>query len=543
MRSAAERLDRVPISVLPVPVLVLMMVMVMVTLIGRVAIAADGSPVVETRIGALRGERIEGVEAFLGIPYARPPVGALRWRAPVAMRPWRGAREATAFGTNCFQDPPVPFGPYTPEFLIRLPVSEDCLYLNVWTPESSARLPVYVFIHGGGFSSGSGSIPIYDGAHLAAQGAVVVTLNYRLGVLGYLALPALSRESTRGVSGNYGLLDIIAALQWVQHNIAAFGGDPARVTVAGQSAGAAAVNDLLVSPLAKGLFAGAVAESGSGVRFAMPTLAQAEAQGEEFERRTGVSSPAGLRALAAARVWVLAAAPAGGASAAGSPPALRYEPVLDGRIVVGDPADPATPLQVNVPLLTGFNENDIGIPSGAVTPEAFAAGVRVRYGSMAGRLLTLYPHATLAQATRSAQQLARDRLMASLLVWAGARKRQQGQRIYAYLYEHPYPGPARARWGTFHTSEVPYVFGDLIDRHFTAADQRISMQLSSYWLRFMRQGAPAAPGSAAWPAVAAGIDQVMGLGDRPGLRMAVSTRGRLAALREFIAAHGTLPFL
>lgn len=226
---------------------------------------ASAQSVVKVESGSLRGVNGAEVDRFLGIPYAQAPVGPLRWRDPLPAEKWNAMRDASRASAACYQAAPAAFGPYTGEFLNGPDVSEDCLYLNVWRPHGdNGKLPVYVFIHGGAFNSGSGNIPIYDGASLAQQGIVVVNINYRLGVFGFMAHPDLSRESTHNGSGNYGMLDQVAALRWVRANIAAFGGDPAAMAIGGQSAGAVSVNDLIVSPLAKGLFRSAIAESGAG---------------------------------------------------------------------------------------------------------------------------------------------------------------------------------------------------------------------------------------------------------------------------------------
>ena len=271
------------------------------------AAPAAADPVAMTTSGALRGVVEGGAEAFLGVPYAAPPVGEGRWRDPQPVQPWRGERDATRYGPACEQGLAGAWGPYTSEFVAGPPVSEDCLTLNLWKPAGrpkgkTGRLPVLVFIHGGAFQGGAGSLPIYNGGKLAPRGAVVVTINYRVGVLGFLAHPGLSGESPHGASGNFGLLDQIAALRWVQANAARFGGDPANVTVSGESAGAASVNNLIVSPLARGLFARAISFSGPSMAVAMPTLKDGEANGLALAARLGAASIADLRALPAQRL-------------------------------------------------------------------------------------------------------------------------------------------------------------------------------------------------------------------------------------------------
>ena len=243
-----------------------------------------------------------GAGASLAAPV--PPLGALRWHAPVAAKSWSGVRAATDYAPSCYQEWPArTFGPYTAEFVDTPRHAEDCLYMNVWAPaQKSAKMPVLVWIHGGGFGGGSGAIAIYDGAHLAAQGIVVVTINYRVGPFGFLAHPELAREAQGSGVGNYGLQDMIAALRWVRSNAEAFGGDPTRVTIAGQSAGAIAVSDLVASPLAKGLFAGAIAQSGAAMGIAAIQLAEAERNGERLAKTVGAATLADLRGATDDRV-------------------------------------------------------------------------------------------------------------------------------------------------------------------------------------------------------------------------------------------------
>jgi para-nitrobenzyl esterase len=263
------------------------------------AVQPAGPAVVSTMYGNVSGTVDGDSHAYLGLPFARPPVGELRWAAPAKPDSWTGVRDGSKFGANCYQAEAGRFGPYTPEFMIdSSPVSEDCLYLNVWKPaKGGTGLPVLVFIHGGGFGGGSGSIVIYNGARLAAQDAVVVTVNYRVGAFGFLAHPALRTAGPEGTSGNYGLLDMIASLEWVRDNIAAFGGDPANVTVSGQSAGAMAINALLVAPAAQGLFHRVLTESGTGGgRVAIP-LDEAERSGSGLADKLGARTAAELRAL------------------------------------------------------------------------------------------------------------------------------------------------------------------------------------------------------------------------------------------------------
>jgi para-nitrobenzyl esterase len=437
---------------------------------------------VKTAEGTVAGTAKEGVRVFLGIPYAAPPVGDLRWRAPQPAARWSGVRAATRFAPSCIQGDPVPFGPYTPPFLITPERSEDCLYLNVWSPKRyAAPRPVYLFIHGGGFQSGGASVPVYDGAALARKGGVVVTINYRLGLLGFLAHPELTRESQLGSSGNYGLLDTVAALRWVRTNIARFGGDPENVTIAGQSAGAAAVNALLVSPLAKGLFHRAVIESGPVIGLPMPSLQQAEQAGVALATKLKATSVAELRALPSSEI------------AKTMPTAIPW-PNVDGKVVLADPERGDTPVVSRVPLIVGYNRDE-RTPDAPPTAAAFEKDLRQRFGALAERALALYPHGSDTEAARSAAELARERYIAALLFWA-ERRSAQGQPVYGYLFEHVFPGAESARFRAFHTAEVPYIFGafDLQDVTFTDADRRVSDEMQDRWLAFMRRGNPNSKG-------------------------------------------------
>ncbi|MFY7834736.1 MAG: carboxylesterase/lipase family protein [Novosphingobium sp.] len=317
--------------------------------------------VVATTDGAVRGTDKGLATAFLGIPYAAPPVGENRWREPQPVTAWQDVRDASAFGPVCQQGVPAPWGPYTAEFLAAPPMSEDCLTLNVWKPKAAAKaLPVLVFIHGGGFGGGAGSLPIYDGAKLAAKGAVVVTINYRVGVFGFMAHSALTAESPLGSSGNYGLLDQIAALRWVKANAAKFGGDPANVTVSGESAGAASVADLMVSPMAQGLFAKAIAFSGASMAVDVPPLAANEKVGVDLAAKLGTSSTAAMRAVPAEKLIEATRYVPGATS---GPPRLMFVPNVDGKVVPFDPVRASGPVASPVPLISGYNSAEMIDPS------------------------------------------------------------------------------------------------------------------------------------------------------------------------------------
>ena len=456
------------------------------------------------------------------------------------MHAWRGVRDATRYGPSCYQSMPEPWGPYSADFLPSGAMSEDCLSLNIWKPAAQkAPLPVFVFIHGGAFQGGSGAVAQYEGRNLAARGAVVVTINYRVGVLGFLAHPELTAESSRHSSGNYGLLDQIAALQWIRRNIAKFGGDPRNVTVAGESAGAASVNDLIVSPPARGLFRRAMSISGASMSISAPTLRKGEADGLEFGRKVGAPT---LAALRAAPVEKLVAA-AKLVPSEGGAPSFVFVPHIDSTVLPVNANDGSAPIASNVPLLTGYNAAEM-IDMSIRKPEDFARAVRGRYGTFAARLLALYPHATDEEAAASNALLARDRYMTGLVLWAQARTRASGQTIYAYLHDHAFP-PVRGgvAWGAFHSSSLPYIFGTFrkSNRDFTPADDALSQQWQDRVLAFMRSSDPSLPDSH-WPRLL-GADDVMRIGDSTGLIPAASSPARFEVLRAYAEAGGAVGLL
>lgn len=490
----------------------------------------------KTSEGKLAGKKVGSVAAFLGVPYAPPPIGANRWRAPQPAQPWSGVRQATAFAPSCYQAVhPGGFGPWAHEYVLSGKVSEDCLYLNIWTPaqRAGARLPVLFWIHGGAFTHGSGSVPIYDGAALAARGIVVVDINYRLGIFGFLALPALTAESPDHVSGNYGLLDQIAALRWVHDNIAAFGGNPNAITIAGQSAGAASVADLSVSPLAKGLYARAIAESNAGLGVEMPSLHQAERNGLKFAKTWGTASIKALRALPPSK---LLAKPA--------MEALISTPIVDGYVLPGSVKTLMRDGRINdTPFVIGLNaDEDSGMnPSyGKYASAGCREYVAKTSGAMAPRLTSLYlPHS--GNCNSGIKALIRDRGLVSVENWADQRKTAAKARIYLYLYSHTEPGPHSGRYGAFHSSEIPYLFGTLYkspSRGFADSDHAIAITMSRYWLDFIRTGDPNGRALARWPAYQM-RGRVMALGDRFGLLPRIAAPKR-RAIEHYVAAGGQL---
>lgn len=456
------------------------------------------------------GGKSRGVTAFLGIPYAAPPTGNLRWRAAQPPLRWQGVRLADRFAASCPQSFQVNQPSLTAEFLASGELSEDCLYLNVWTPARSAseRHPVFVYLHGGGYDQGSSSVPIYDGHGLATKGLVVVTLNYRLGLLGFLAHPELTRESPHHASGNYGLLDKIAALQWVRQNIAAFGGDPGRVTVAGQSAGAQDVHHLSASPLAAGLFHRTIAQSGSGLSqlgngYALRTH---EAACERFVAAKGVGSLTALREL----TWQELVAPLEPSAIGSGPrPSCPAAPVVDGYVLPqGVGPTYAQGRQHDVPMLTGWNADD-GLAGSPITPDELRTRLSQRYRENAPRLLALYPSfATTLEATAVNRMIAQDGLRSTLYGWAVKRGLTAQTPSYTYFWTHPIPGVESDRYGAFHTAEVPYVLNNLANspRPFASDDHRLADLASSYWVNFAKSGDPNGPDLPRWlPAAESGM--------------------------------------
>ncbi|HEY2860659.1 MAG TPA: carboxylesterase family protein [Terracidiphilus sp.] len=465
---------------------------------------------VSTRTGKVSGvaSADRSVISFKGIPFAAPPVGPLRWKAPQPASSWQSVLRADHFGASCMQGPNSPFLPWTQEYMYVTPASEDCLYLNIWTPKATpgAHLPILVYIYGGGFSSGSGDVPVYDGEALAKTGMVVVTFNYRVGAFGFFAHPELTSESEHHASGNYGLMDQIAALHWVRENIRGFGGDPARVAIAGQSAGAMSVEDLLASPLAKGLFHAAIADSGIGGRgVPVRSLADAEKAGAAWAATKKADSLAALRALPA--------------------PALlggQFSPIVDRWVVPDQPMILTTSAGDNdVPVITGFQADDFRM-SGAgaqITAAKYEQRARAMYGSMADQFLKLYPGSTDAEAQQADAQSARDRARSGMYLWASKRAATHKSPVYIYYFDRAIPWPAHPEFGAFHSGELPYTFGNLksLDRPWEPVDEKIAQMMMGYWEHMTASGDPNAGGGAGrWEPVNAAKHEVMRLGADSG---------------------------
>jgi para-nitrobenzyl esterase len=452
---------------------------------------------VETTTGTLAGRTEAGVRAFRGIPFAAAPVGALRWQPPHPGAPWKGVRDAGAFGARCMQLP------LFADMVFRSSgVSEDCLTLNVWTPaaKAGAKLPVLVYFYGGGLVAGDGSEPRYDGAAMARQGIVALTVNYRLGAFGFMAHPELTAESPHKASGNYGLMDQAAALQWVRENIAAFGGDPQRVTIAGESAGSFSVSAQMASPLAKHLISGAIGESGAVLGLTpLPTLRQAETAGQRLGQQLGGLSLAQLRALPATTLL----------DATARPDAPRFGVIVDGYVLPQTPAAIyASGQQAKVPLLAGWNsaEGSAGALLGAApaTEENFKAALQRLYGDQAASARQAYS----GDIEPAARELASDRFIGfGTWLWADLHARSSGQPAYRYYYTHPRPASkagAPAATGAGHSVEIEYVLGNLDGNQvyaWTPEDRAVSRQAQSYFANFIKTGKPNGPGLPQWPAL------------------------------------------
>ena len=515
------------------------------TLLTAAPASAHDGPMVQAPVGAVRGEALNGVSAFRGIPYAEAPTGRMRWRAPVTASSWDGVRDATQFGPACHQPPSRPGSIYAPAETPRM--SEDCLSLNIWTPENAGNAPVFVWIHGGSLTGGSGAEVMYDGARMAAEGVVVVTINYRLGVLGYLAHPDLSAESPDGVSGNYGLLDQIEALRWIQRNIAAFGGDPDNVTIAGESAGALSVMYLMAAPQAHGLFHKAVAQSAymistPALRETVHGTPSAEDAGVALSRQLEVRGLPRLRAMDPQALTI-------GAAMSGFLPLGN----VDGHVL------PAQPVEVfergdaaPVPILAGFNEGEIRslrflLPPQPASADAYEAAIRAAYGDLADDMLARYPSGDLDEAMLATTRDAMYGWTAERLVRS---QTAQGRPSFLYFFNHSYPAADEAGLHAFHAAEIPYVFGGgartppywpAIPE--TDVESVLSDAMLGYWVSFARDGAPSAEGQPQWRAY--GDDRAYMAFDQTPVPGQHLMPGMFELVEEVVCrrrAHGGLPW-
>jgi len=458
---------------------------------------------VKTAQGKIHGKYINArqVRAFLGIPYAAPPVGNLRWRPPQPPAAWKGVREARQYGHRCMQG-----RPFLDMVFQDSGPSEDCLYLNVFTPAKAKprnKLPVMFWIHGGGYSAGSASEPRHNGDFLPLKGVVLVTINYRLGVFGFFASPGLAKEDN-GAAGNYGLMDMVAALKWVHANIRAFGGDPTNVTIFGESAGSESVSTLMAATPAQPYFAKAIGESGGAMDLGAPgtpTLEQVERHDRAWAEALGAQTLAEQRALPAKIVL-------DGALKKGAP---RFGPVIDGRLLT-EPVEAtyAAGRQAHVPLLAGWNRDESlrlpaeGLDAETMTARKWQVFAKEQFGAASAEFLRVYPGATDAEAVRSAIDYCSDRFIAyGTWKWIEAQTKTGGQPVYRYHFELPAPASQFHPGGyAFHSDDIEYVFGTLDTRPgavWRPEDRALSDEMMIYWTNFARHGNPNGPGVPNWP--------------------------------------------
>lgn len=471
------------------------------------ALAAGAGPLVDSPAGLVRGTSEGGLRLFRGIPYAGPPIGDARWKPPSPLETWEGEFDASTFRPACYQPTSRGDSIYADAPPAQ---SEDCLFLNIWAPADADRAPVFVWIHGGSLRTGAGSQAMYDGSVLAQQGLVVVSINYRLGILGYLAHPQLSGESPRRVSGNYGLLDQIAALEWVQQNIGAFGGDPDRVTVAGESAGALSVMYLMASPSARGLFSKAIVQSAymlstPALREKQHGMEPAEAVGEKLAEKLGADDIGSLREMDPKAL-------------VRESTRLGYTPwgTIDGVVLprqIVDVFDRGE--QAPVPLIAGYNTGEIRslrflLPEPPGDVESYEDAIRAGYGDLAESFLSLYPSNDIEESMLAATRDAMYGWTAQRMV---TKQAEIGAPGFLYVFDHGYPAADKANLHAFHASELPYIFGTL-DRTpprwpevpDTQREHALSKAMTGYWSSFARAGKPRAPGQPAWRPFSEGRD-------------------------------------
>jgi para-nitrobenzyl esterase len=500
---------------------------------------ALADPISETRVsqGVLRGVVSGPVAKFLGIPFAAPPVGDLRWKEGQPAASWSEVRAADKFSPACFQKT-------TPKLTS---VSEDCLYLNVWTPAQSknAKLPVLFWVLGGGYQNGSSANPLYDGEALAKKGVIVVNFNFRVGAIGFLAHPALTAEAPYHSSGNYGMLDVVTALKWVKVNIAAFGGDPNAITVAGQSSGGSQIKILDVSPLTRGMYARAIVQSGPRIGSAGPTLTDGEEQGVRFAKKLSANSLAGLRAISADKIL----------AATGEETEFRFAPIFEPYVQPAPTIDLIRRGEFNkTPLMTGLTaEEQSGNNPKAdkMTAQECADYVDEQAGDWGPRLRKAYMNPPSLDCFDDIRTMGRERNLATTYTYSVIRQSKSSQPIYTYIFQHPQPGPDSNRMRTFHGGELVYQFGSLDKvppRPFTQADRNISETFMSYIANFVKTGNPNGPGLPQWAKFDPKQKVTMELGDKfAPYPVYNGARGKL--MQEYLdtaglktLAEGHLPF-
>ena len=507
----------------PIPVRTLVFVLVAFTLIA--GSSAQSLPRVKTANGVVQGTIApSGVSVFKGIPFAAPPVGDLRWREPQPVKNWTGVRTADTFAAQCMQRR------IFDDMVFRSSgTSEDCLYLNVWRPATGDRLPVLVYLFGGGFLAGDGSEPRYDGESMAKRGIVSLTVNYRLNVFGFFAHPELTKQSPHHASGDQGLLDQVAALKWVQQNIAAFGGDPRRVTIAGESAGSIAVHALMASPLSRGLMAGAIGESGAMINPTLPPvpLAEGEKTGVAIATALNATSLQALRGLPADQVLAVTAKQGTG----------PYNiATIEGYFLPKLPVEIfAAGEQARVPLLAGWNSGEAaaagvlgrGTPA---TPEGYADALKRLYAERSADVFKAYPAKTGEEVQQAATDLASDRFIAySTWKWTDQQARTGGKPVYRYFFLRPRPAMAQpdpsGRGGgpsryAAHSVEIEYAMGNLATNKvyaWTPDDERVSEIMQEYFANFVKTGDPNGSGLPRWAPTTTNAPQVIRIDVQPRL--------------------------
>lgn len=469
-------------------------------------------PVNKTENGLVSGYKNGEITIFKGIPFAAPPVGDLRWKAPQPAKNWTGVLKCDKFSASPMQSNPKPFMMWTEEFITPPDkLSEDCLYLNIWTPVKSVKekLPVFVWIYGGGFSSGSAACAVYDGEEMSKKGVVFVSINYRVGVLGFMVHPELTNESENKVSGNYGLLDQVAALKWIRKNIAAFGGDPEKVTIAGQSAGSMSVGALVASPLTKGLFRGAIAQSGGILTGSINrNFTEAEKSGLNLMGKMKAANIAELRSKSEEELIA-----AGGS----------FNPVADGYVIPKDIFAAFKNGQFNdVIMMAGWVTGDGSLMGDQkMTPEKYRQQATQKYGEKATEYLKLFPGNTSEQAAASLKELNLMQFAAlPAYLWAGFSK----NKAYIYQFTHvPVDNPGFPNYGAFHTSEVPFALHTLYlwKRPWREVDLAVEKTMNNYWVNFVKTGNPNGDGLPEWTTYDKTSGNIMEIGDQshlsPGL--------------------------
>lgn len=459
--------------------------------------------VIQTPKGSISGYMSGDISVFKGIPFAAPPVGELRWKAPQSAKDWKGILKCEKFSASPIQNKPVPFMMWTREFITPPGnLSEDCLYLNIWTPAKSdkEKLPVFVWIYGGGFSSGSAACDVYDGEEMAKRGIVFVSFNYRVGVLGFLAHPELSLESENKVSGNYGLMDQIAALTWVKQNINLFGGDPEKITIGGQSAGSMSVGAMVASPLAKGLFHGAIAQSGGILSRFVSIMGDAEKAGNDYMSKLKATSIAELRKKTPEELL-----------AAGQ----SFGMVADGYVLPDNVFEAFSKGQFNdVDMMSGWVTGDGSLMgSQEMTPEKYRSEAIKNYGDKAEEFLKLFPGSTNEEVASSLKKAGLMRFAAMpAYLWAGFNK----NKAFLYEFTHiPADKPGFPNYGAFHTSEVPFALHTLHlwDRPWREVDFKVENEMNSYWVNFIREGNPNGKDLPEWKPYEKADGNIMEIGD------------------------------